>query len=365
MVACKNKMDNDKNHIGFIFLICSGTISAIGQFILLCFLLYKKKKSIIFILIVALVATNCVNAISVCFIGIFNSFLFDQHGTNFTTPRCCILYKPYYLISIISSKQSPVITCAIGVIQLQHACSMKWERRKLLSKCLAYFIFMLITCIFGVSTFYNMNVNLGIRRISTMCLHFEVFPRIEILWDTIIILLLNSLSMLLYILAVLIIRSKLSSSHAIREIQYIRQKAILRRFKIIVSAQLLYSCTYALSVFTDIQSFPTLTAYYLWCFFPLLKAGNSIVYADIAIPVMDKFEELCHNLRKLLNSVNMHTKKHNTGLYAVIINLVIHRRNTYRMCIDGSTIEEQFQDSKMITTFINAEYDLMMSVFSL
>ncbi|KRZ48386.1 hypothetical protein T02_9784 [Trichinella nativa] len=359
-------MDNDNNSIVFILLICSSAISAIGQFILLYFLLRSlKKKGIIFILVVGLVATNCVNAISVCLIGIFNSFPFDQHGENSTTPLCCIFSKPYYLVSVISAKQSPMITCSIGVIQLQNAFSMKWERRKLLSKYLAYVIFLLITFIFGGSTFYNINVNLGIRRISTMCLYFEVFPRTALLWESIIILLLNSVSMLLYILAVLIICSKLSSSHAIQEIQYIRQKAILRRFKIIVSAQLLYSCTFAFCVFTDILSFPALTVYYLWCFFPFLKAANSIVYADIVIPVMDKLEELYHNLRKLLNSVNMHTKKHNIGPYAVIINLVIHRRNAYRMCIDCSTIEEQFQDSKMITTFINAEYDLMMSVFSL
>ncbi|KRZ87146.1 hypothetical protein T08_8117 [Trichinella sp. T8] len=358
-------MDNVNNNIVFILLICNSAISAIGQFILLYFLLWKKKKGIIFILVVALVATNCVNAISVCLTGIFNFVPFDQHGENTTTPLCCILSKPHYLVSVISAKQSPMITCFIGVIQLQNACSMKWERRKLLSKCLAYVIFLLITCIFGGSTFYNINVNLGIRRISTMCLHFEVLSHIAILWDTIIILLLSSVSMLLYISAVLIIRSKLSSSHAIREIQCIRQKAILHRFKIIVSAQLLYSSTFALCVFTDILSLPALTVYYLWCFFPFLKVANSIVYADIVIPVIDKLEELYHNLRKLLNSVNMHTKKHNTGPYAVIINLVIHRRNAYRMCTDCSTIEEQFQDSKMITTFINAEYDLMMSVFSL
>ncbi|XP_003381807.1 hypothetical protein Tsp_07520 [Trichinella spiralis] len=295
-------MGNNNYHIIFIFLICSGAISAIGELILLYFLLCKKKKGIIFILVVALVATNCVNAISICLIGIFNSVLFDQHGSNFTTPRCCILFKPHYLIFVISSKQSPMITCAIGVIQLQNACFMKWERRKLLSKCLAYVIFLLITCIFGGFTFYNINVNLGIRRISTMCLYFEVFPHAAILWDSIIILLLNSVSMLLYILAVLIIRSKLSSSHAIREIQYIRQKAILRRFKNIVSAQLLYSSIFVLCVYTDILSFPTHTVYYLWCFFPFLKTGNSIVYADIVIPVMDKFKELCHNLRKVLNS---------------------------------------------------------------
>ncbi|KRX57508.1 hypothetical protein T09_11003 [Trichinella sp. T9] len=192
-------MDNVNNNIVFILLICNSAISAIGQFILLYFLLWKKKKGIIFILVVGLVATNCVNAISICLTGIFNFVPFDQHEENTTTPLCCILSKPHYLVSVISAKQSPMITCSIGVIQLQNACSMKWERRKLLLKCLA----------------------------------------------------------------------------------------------------------------------------------------------------------------------NMHTKKHNTGPYAVIINLVIHRRNAYRMCTDCSTIEEQFQDSKMITTFINAEYDLMMSVFSL
>ncbi|KRZ70795.1 hypothetical protein T10_12176 [Trichinella papuae] len=366
------KMEINNKDIIFILFILIGTISAIVEFILLCFLLRKKKKSVIFILVVTLVATNCINAISFCFIGIAHFVPLTKPEANCTTPQICILSKPYFLFSVISAKQSPMITCSIAVIQFQNACTLKWERRKLLSKCLAYVMCLLIICVDGCSIFYNLNGNFGEGKISTISSYHEMFSHIAVLYDTIIILLFSIISMLLYISAVLIIRSKFSSTPAIRQIQSNRQKAILRRLKIIVAAQLLHSCIFVFCTFFEILSFSTPAMFYLWCFFPFFKAGNSIVYANILIPVIDKFKELYYNLRKLLNSLynslfhcvhkiscrreaakgeptdvgdtatnnqgyngeeatrnraNKHAKKHNICLYAVIINLVIHRRN--------------------------------------
>ncbi|KRY91546.1 hypothetical protein T4D_1037 [Trichinella pseudospiralis] len=308
MIACKKYfistiMDSVNNHIIFILFICIGTVSAIVEFILICFLLCNKKKGVIFILVVALVATNCIHAISFCFIGIANFVPLAKHETNFTISQICILSKPYFLFAIISAKQSPMISCSIAVVQLQNACSIKWERRKLLSKCLAYVIFLLIICVDGSSIFYNLNGNFGKGKISTICSHREIVPHIAVLCDTITILLFSTLSMLLHISAVLIIRSKFSNSPAIRQIQSNRQKAILRRLKILVAAQLLHSCIFVFCTFVEVLSFATPTMFYVWCFFPFFKAGNSIVYANIVIPVIHKFKELYYNLRKLLNNL--------------------------------------------------------------
>ncbi|KRZ66726.1 hypothetical protein T10_12990 [Trichinella papuae] len=213
-----------------------------------------------------LLVFNCVNAICFCFIGIFNVVLLHQHEANFTTtPRMCLFSKPYYLLAMISMKQSPIIVFCIAIV----------------------------------------HGNTGQRKISEFCLFTDVIPPVLILCDTITVLLFNSLSLLLYISAVLIICSKISSSHVIREIQFMRQKAILQRLKIFTVAQLLHSGFFALCVFVDALSFSMPMAMLcFWCFFPFLKAGNAVLYANQVVSVTDQLTKIYYNFKKWLSSLH-------------------------------------------------------------
>ncbi|KRY20401.1 hypothetical protein T12_16461, partial [Trichinella patagoniensis] len=312
------KMSTSNNNIASILFISNGAISAIVQLIMLYFLLNKKTKSVIVILIIelfllktfalivlALVATNCVNAISFCFIGIFNVVPLNQHGANFTTPQNCFLLKPYYVLETISTKQSPMIIFCIAVVQLKNACFIKCSIKKPLLKTINVLcgICLLNICLTGITTYYSIHGSGAQSQISSICFYNEMFPYKIILSDGIAVILLNSLSVLFGISAVLIIRSKFSSSDVIREIQSIRQKAILKRMKITTSSQLLHSCYLTSCIVVEHLSNASIVIMYFWTIYPFFTTINTVIYTNQVIAVMDQIKEICNNFKKWLNNL--------------------------------------------------------------
>ncbi|KRZ87474.1 hypothetical protein T08_1311 [Trichinella sp. T8] len=298
-------MNTVKNHI-FTLFIFNGTISTTVVFIMFCFILCKKKKDVFSVLVSALLATNCVNSISLCFIGIFNIVPFNQHEANFTTPHSCLFIKPYYLLAVTSTKQSPMISFCIAVVQVQNACSIRCSTKMPLLKTTIFLcgISLLNICLTGTTLYYGTGGNNWQRKVSEFCLFIDVISPELIFCDTIIILLFSTLSLLLYISTVLIIWSRISTSHVIHEIRLIRQKAILQRLKIFIIAQLLNSGTFALCSFVVTLSFSSPAAVpYFWCFLPLYKAGMSVFYTNQVISVIKQFTEIYYNLKKWLNSL--------------------------------------------------------------
>ncbi|KRZ02243.1 hypothetical protein T11_7534 [Trichinella zimbabwensis] len=284
--------------------ICNGTISTLVSFIMLCFLLRKKKKNAIYVMVVALVATNCIHSISLCFAGIFNFVPLNRHVANFTTPQICLLSRSHYLIITASARQAPMFTFCIAVIQLRNACSVKCNTTNVTLKTiiLTCGIFLLNICLCGASVFQIICCSFGERIISALCFYYDVLPPVMILSNFYIVLLLSILSFLLDISTVLIIRSKFSSSHAIREIQSIRQKAIIQKLKIISIAQLLYSCVLAICTFATNLSFSTyMVVICILSVYPYFSAGNTVIYANLVISVIDRLKEIHYNLKKWCN----------------------------------------------------------------
>ncbi|KRZ07286.1 hypothetical protein T11_7743 [Trichinella zimbabwensis] len=297
-------MSIDNNPIVSILLISNGTISVLAQLIMLRFLLNKKTKSVIVIQVIALVATNCINSMCYCYLGMYNLLDMKYRKFNFTTPQFCMLTIPNYQIATISARQSPMIILCIAIVQLRNACFIKCSTKRPLLKTIILLcgICMLNICISGIVTYYSIHGSAGQRKISTKCVFNEVFPFEVILSDGATILLLNCLSVLFCISAVLIIRSKFSSYHVIREIQSIRQKAILKRLKITTSSQLLHSsflvsCTVAEFLLRPSSS----TIYYFWSISPLFTAVNTVIYTNQVVAVMDHIKEIYCNFEKWLN----------------------------------------------------------------
>ncbi|KRY42303.1 hypothetical protein T01_9939 [Trichinella spiralis] len=193
-------------------------------------------------LVSALLATNCVTSMSFCFIGVFNVVPLNQYEANFTTPHSCLFLKPYYLLALTSLKQSPMISFCIAIVQVRNACSTKCSTKKPLLKTtiLLCGICLLNICLTGTTT---------------------------------------TLSLLLYISTVLIIWSRISTSHVIHEIRFIRQK-------------LLNSGIFALCTFVVALSLSKpVTVPYFWCLLPPYKAGTSVLYTN-----------------QILNSLRWHNK---------------------------------------------------------
>ncbi|XP_003381671.1 conserved hypothetical protein [Trichinella spiralis] len=298
-------MSTTSNNIASILFIFNGAISAIVQLIMLYFLLNKKTKSVIVILIIALVATNCVSAISFCFTGIFNVVPLNLHGANFTTSQNCLLLKPYYVLGTISTKQSPMIIFCISVVQLKNACFIKCSIKKPLLKTVSLLcgICLLNICLTGITTYYSIQGDGAQSQISSTCFYNEIYPYKIILSDGIAVALLNSLSVLFGISAVLIIRSKFSSSDVIREIQSIRQKAILKRMKITTSSQLLHSCYLTSCIAVENLLYTSNVIMYFWTIYPFITTVNTVIYTNQVIAVMDHIKEICNNSKKWLNNL--------------------------------------------------------------
>ncbi|KRZ87157.1 hypothetical protein T08_11874 [Trichinella sp. T8] len=287
-------------------LIYNGIISALLSLIMLRFILSKKKKNAIYILVVGLVVTNCVNAINLCFVGIFRLDALKQHEANFTTPRICLLSKPHYLIANAMSRQAAMLTFCIAVIQLQNACSVKCNTTKVLleSIILTCGIFLLNICLCGIYAFQIIFCGFGDRKISATCFYFDVLPPAVTSSNFYIILLLGVLSFLLGISTVLIIRSKFSSLHGIREIQFIRQKAILQRLKIINIAHLLHLCVLAIFTFVQNVHYSTDAIVIInWCIYPYFSAGNTVIYTNLVISVTDYLNRIYYNFKESLNKL--------------------------------------------------------------
>ncbi|KRX62858.1 hypothetical protein T09_15352 [Trichinella sp. T9] len=299
------KMSISNNNIASILFLSNGAISAIVQLIMLYFLLKKKTKSVIVILIIALVATNCVNAISFCFIGIFNVVPLNQHGANFTAPQNCFYLKPYYMLEMISTKQSPMIIFCIAVVQLKNAYFIKCSIRKPLLKTISVLcgICLLNICLTEITTYYSILGSGAQSQISSICFYNGMVSYKIILTDGIAVVLLNSLSVLFGISTVLIIRSKFSSSHVIREIQSIRQKAVLKRMKITTSSQLLLSCYLTSCIVVEHLSNASIVIMCFWTVYPFFTIINTVIYTNQVIAVMDQIKEICNNSKKWLNNL--------------------------------------------------------------
>ncbi|KRX18884.1 hypothetical protein T07_7160 [Trichinella nelsoni] len=298
-------MNTVNNHI-FTLFIFNGTISTIVVFIMFCFILCKKKKDVLSMLVTALLATNCVISISFCFIGVFNVVPWNQHEANFTSPHSCLFLKPYYLLALTFAKQSPMISFCIAVVQVRNACSIKCSTKKPLLKTtiLLCGICLLNICLTGTTMYYGKGGNNWQSKISELCLFTDVISPAFVLCDIIIILLFSALSLVLYISTVLIIWSRISTSHVIHEIRLLRQKVILRKLKIFIIAQLLNSGIFALCTFVVALSLSRPAAVpYFWCLLPLYKAGTSVLYTNQIIPVIKQFTEIYYNLKKWLNSL--------------------------------------------------------------
>ncbi|KRX18839.1 hypothetical protein T07_40 [Trichinella nelsoni] len=286
------------------FFICNSTISALVSLIMLRFILSKKKKNVIYILVVGLVATNCANAISLCFVGIFHLDALNKHEANFTTPRICLLSKPQYLIATAASSQAAMFTLCIAVIQLRNVCSVKCNTTKVLLKSIILIcgIFLLNICLCGIFAFQIVCCGFGDRKISASCFYFDVLPPVVASSNFYIMLLLSVLSFLFDTSTVLIIRSKFSSLHGIRERQFMRQKAILQRLKIITIAHILYSCVLAICTFVkDIHYSKNAFVFVIWCIYPYFSAGNTIIYTNLVISVTDNLNRIYYNFKELLN----------------------------------------------------------------
>ncbi|KRY42317.1 hypothetical protein T01_348 [Trichinella spiralis] len=309
-------MNADYINIISVLLICNGTISALVSLIMLRFILSKKKTNAIYILVVGLVATNCVNAISLCFIGIFHFYPLNKNEANFTTPRICILSKPQYLIAIATSRQAAMLTLCIAVIQLRNVYFVKCNTTKVLLKSiiLTCGISLLNICLCGISAFQTICCGFGDRKISAPCFYFDVLPPVVVSSNFYIMLLLGVLSFLLDISTVLIIRSKFSSLRGIREIQFIRQKAILQRLKIITIAHVLYSCVLAICTFVKNVHYSTDSlVIVILCIYPYFSAGNTVIYTNLVISVTDDLNRTYYyfkeSLNRLYNSLSHYVRK--------------------------------------------------------
>ncbi|XP_003381814.1 hypothetical protein Tsp_07513 [Trichinella spiralis] len=231
---------------------------------------------------------------SFCFIGVFNVVPLNQYEANFTTPHSCLFLKPYYLLALTSLKQSPMISFCIAIVQVRNACSTKCSTKKPLLKTtiLLCGICLLNICLTGTTTYYGTGGKNWQSKVSEFCLFIDVISPALILCDIIIILLFSTLSLLLYISTVLIIWSRISTSHVIHEIRFIRQKVILQRLKIFIIAQLLNSGIFALCTFVVALSLSKpVTVPYFWCLLPPYKAGTSVLYTN-----------------QILNSLRWHNK---------------------------------------------------------
>ncbi|XP_003381808.1 hypothetical protein Tsp_07519 [Trichinella spiralis] len=196
-----------------------------------------------------------------------------------------------------------MLTLCIAVIQLRNVYFVKCNTTKVLLKSiiLTCGISLLNICLCGISAFQTICCGFGDRKISAPCFYFDVLPPVVVSSNFYIMLLLGVLSFLLDISTVLIIRSKFSSLRGIREIQFIRQKAILQRLKIITIAHVLYSCVLAICTFVKNVHYST------------DSAGNTVIYTNLVISVTDDLNRTYYyfkeSLNRLYNSLSHYVRK--------------------------------------------------------